>query len=135
MIDRLILTLILALMGYMAYRLYVRHQIRRATANQHTDPLLANGKPGVPTILYFTTPTCTFCHMNQIPMLERLQRDMGADHLRLVGVDATEDPDAARRWGVLSVPTLFVLGQDGQPRRVFNGAVGIEQLKQALQAS
>jgi thioredoxin-like negative regulator of GroEL len=49
-------------------------------------------------------------------------------------VDASEDPDVADQWGVFSVPTLFVLDAEGQPRSVFNGVVGLEKLKQELQA-
>lgn len=135
MIERALLAVVLAALGFVIYRLYTRHQIGKAAAIIGDDPLLANGKSGVPTIVYFTTPTCAPCRLQQTPVLEQLQRELDEDHLRLIRVDATEDPDAADRWGVFSVPTLFVLDAQGQPRSVFNGVVGLEKLKQELQAS
>jgi thiol-disulfide isomerase/thioredoxin len=135
MIERLALTLILFIVGIVAYRLYCRRQMRCAEALSQVDPLLIDRVPGIPTIVYFTTPTCAPCRLTQTPVLDRLLADVGVDGLRLIRVDATVDPAAAERWGVFSVPTLFVLDQAGQPRKVFNGVVGFEQLKQELQVS
>lgn len=135
MIERALFVLALAVVGFVLYRLYTRRQIGQAAANLDLDPLLANGKPGVPTIVYFTTPTCAPCRLQQTPVLEQLRRELDDDHLRLIRVDATENPEAADRWGVFSVPTLFVLDSQGQPRSVFNGVVGLEKLKQELQVN
>jgi thiol-disulfide isomerase/thioredoxin len=135
MIERLLLILVLLLIGFAAYRLCVRRQMQRAAAAVNHDPLLGEPQPGLPTIVYFTTPTCAPCRFQQTPVLEQLQREIGPEHMRLIRVDATQDPDAAARWGVFSVPTLFVLDGDGQPRKVFNGVVGLETLKSELLAS
>ena len=136
MIERALLALALAAVGFAVYRLYTRRQIgKAATVIHNSDPVLANSKPGVPTIVYFSTPTCAPCRLQQTPVLDQLRREMGDERLRLICIDATEDPDAADRWGVFSVPTLFVLDTEGQPRSVFNGVVGLEKLKQELQAS
>ncbi len=135
MIERTLFVGVLIVVGFVLYRLYTRHQIWRATYNIAYDPLLRGGKQGVPTILYFTTPTCAPCRLQQTPVLDQLQRELDDEHLRLIRVDATENPDAADRWGVFSVPTLFVLNAEGQPRSVFNGVVGLEKLKQELQVS
>jgi thioredoxin-like negative regulator of GroEL len=134
MIERALFVLILFAAGIAFYHLVVRRQKERARANVPVDPLLTNCKPGVPTIVYFTTPTCAPCRLQQTPVLEQLRRELDDDHLRLIRVDATEDPEAAARWRVFSVPTLFVLDGEGQPRRVFNGVVGLETLRQELQA-
>jgi thioredoxin-like negative regulator of GroEL len=134
-IERALFAAVLLMVGFVLYRLYIRHQIRRAKYNIAYDPLLQNGKRGVPTIIYFTTPTCAPCRLQQTPVLEQLRRELDDDHLRLIRVDATENPEAADRWGVFSVPTLFVLNAQGQPRSVFNGVVGLEKLKQELQVS
>ncbi|MBZ0298984.1 MAG: thioredoxin family protein [Anaerolineae bacterium] len=135
MIERAVLTLVLLTVGVLVYRWCTRCQMRQAGAAIEIDPLLADCRPGIPIIVYFTTPTCAPCRFQQTPVLEQLQRELDADHLRLIRVDATEDPDAATRWGVFSVPTLFVLDPEGQPRKVFNGVVGLDRLKQELQAS
>lgn len=67
-------------------------------------------------------------------MLRQLQAEMGAGGLHIVRVDATEDVEAADRWGVYSVPTVFVLDSKHQPRGVYHGGVTPDVLKQALQA-
>lgn len=130
MIERVALILVLVVMGLMIYRLVVRWQLGRAAQQSRIDPLLAEAQPGRPTIVYFTTPTCAPCRFQQTPILERLQAELA--ELQIVRVDATQDPDAARRWGVLSVPTLFVLNAQGQPGHVHNGVVDAETLKRQL---
>ncbi|MAS35883.1 MAG: hypothetical protein CL610_17880 [Anaerolineaceae bacterium] len=135
MIERGLMVLALAAAGYIFYRWFISRQIGRAAATALIDPLLTGQQYGVPTIVYFTTPTCAPCRLQQTPVLEQLQTELGSDHLRLIKVDATEDPDAAERWGVFSVPTVFILNNEGQPRQVFNGVVGLEKLRQELQAS
>lgn len=132
MIERFALALVLMIVGFVAYRICTRRQVQRAANQVATDPLLNGLPPGIPTIVYFTTPTCAPCRLQQTPTLQRLQQEMG-DALRVIRVDATEDPAAADRWGVFSVPTTFVLDRDGQPRNVHNGVVDAQTLKRELQ--
>ena len=131
MILRLLIILLFGLL-ILAYRRVTRGQLRRArSATQEMDPVLQN----VSTIVYFTTPTCAPCRFQQTPILNQLQAELGDERLRLIKVDATAEPDKAAQWGVLSVPTLFVLDHSGEPRQVFNGVVGLDRLKQELNAS
>lgn len=130
MIERIALIVLLLAAGVIAYWLVGRWQLRRATRIALADPLLAEAQPGKPTIIYFTTPTCAPCRFQQTPILERLQAELA--ELQVVRVDATQNPDAARRWGVLSVPTLFVLDKQGQPGFVHNGVVDADTLKRQL---
>lgn len=132
MIERIIIALVLLIVGFIICRLYTQRQLRRASNNAPTDPILRGLAPGIATIVYFTTPTCAPCRLQQTPTLQRLQQEMG-DALRVIRVDATEDPDVADRWGVFSVPTTFVLDRDGQPRSVYNGIVDAQTLKRELQ--
>lgn len=131
MIERLLILLLLVVAGYVAYRLFTRRQVRAAAAQAPSDPLLADVTPGAPSIVYFTTSSCAPCRLQQTPYLERLQREM--TNLRVIRVDAEQNPDAADRWRVFSVPTLFVLDRDGTPRRVYNGVVDPETLKRDLE--
>jgi thioredoxin-like negative regulator of GroEL len=133
MLERLALALVLLLVGFVAYRAFTAWQLRRASAQhrQIADPLLTDA-PNVPTVLYFTTPTCAPCKTTQTPVLNQLKAELG-ERLHVVRVDAEADPEAAARWGVLTVPTVFVLDANGKPQRVFNGVVGAPALRQALQ--
>jgi thiol-disulfide isomerase/thioredoxin len=133
MIERLALALVLMVVGVIAYRICCKRQVQRAANQVSVDPLLSGLPPGIPTIVYFTTPTCAPCRLQQTPTLQRLQQEMG-DALRVIRVDATQDPDAADRWGVFSVPTTFVLDHNGQPRNVHNGVVDAQTLKRELQS-
>lgn len=130
MIERIALIVLLLAAGVTVYWLLGRWQLRRAARVALADPLLAEAQPGKPTIIYFTTPTCAPCRFQQTPILERLQAELA--ELQVVRVDATQNPDAARRWGVLSVPTLFVLDKQGQPGFVHNGVVDADTLKRQL---
>jgi len=130
MIERLIITLVVVAIGLLTYRQVTHRQINKA-ARAVVDPLLHDLAPGVPAIVYFTTPDCAPCRLQQTPTLQRLQQEL-AGGLQVLRVDATENPDTADRWGVFSVPTTFVLDPQGQPRSVYNGVVDATTLKKAL---
>ena len=88
--------------------------------------------PNKPVIVYFTTPDCVPCKTVQRPALNKLSGLMG-DKLEVVEIDATERPDLARQWGVMSVPTTFLLNARGDARYVNNGVARVEKLMEQLQ--
>lgn len=133
MIERLLIAVVLLALGVIAYRLMIRRQIRRTSEIAAVgDPLLRERRPGVPSILYFTTPTCIPCRTQQTPALDRLRAELG-DGVHIVKVDATENPDAAERWGVFSSPTTFVIDGSGTTRAVNHGVADAEKLRKQLQ--
>lgn len=134
MIERVVVTLLLLIIGFVAYDGLRRYQVHRLASAVKTDPILRDLKPNVPTIVYFTTPTCIPCRTQQQPALTLLQRELGDDHIQIVKIDATEQPDAADRWGVFSAPTTFVLDAHGKPREVNHGVADADKLKRQLQA-
>lgn len=83
--------------------------------------------PGIPAILYFTTPDCVPCRTMQRPALKRLQAQLG-EGLQVIEVDATAQPQLADYWGVLSVPTTFIIDEHGQARRVNHGVASADKL-------
>jgi thiol-disulfide isomerase/thioredoxin len=88
-------------------------------------------RPGKPTLLYFTTPTCAPCKTVQRPAIERLVEQLG-ERLQVVEIDASTNPDMASQWGVMSVPTTFVLDANGRPRHVNHGVAPAEKLLKQL---
>ncbi|MEO8395245.1 MAG: thioredoxin family protein [Chloroflexota bacterium] len=134
MLERLIFALVLLVGGVIAYHVIIVQQIKRTTTLVPSDPLLSGIKPGVATILYFTTPTCAPCKTQQIPALKRLRDQLG-DAVQIVQVDATEHPDAAQRWGVLSVPTTFVIDARGATLAVNHGVAETAKLLDQLRAA
>lgn len=134
MIERVLIVALFAIIGFGAYHIWKRQQLKRAGAYGTSDPLLATARHNIPTIVYFTTPTCAPCKLQQTPNLERLHRELGDEGLQIIRVDATKDPDAAGRWGVFSVPTTFIIDHTGKPRHVHNGVVSVEKLKSQIEA-
>ena len=133
MLERLIVALVLLVGGMIVYRLLITRQIKRTTALAPSDPVLSGIKRGVATILYFTTPTCSPCKTQQTPALNRLRDELG-EAVQIVQVDASEQPDAAQRWGVLSVPTTFVIDAAGATLAVNHGVAETARLRQQLTA-
>ena len=68
----------------------------------------------------------------QRPAIQTVSQRLG-DDLQVVEVDATEKPELASRWGVMSVPTTFLIGRDGKLLHVNHGVTRAEQLLSQLQ--
>ncbi len=114
--------------GYALFRMVSFLIVKRAQAGAHNPGLF---HPGKPTILYFTTPDCAPCKTVQRPALHKVKRRMG-DSLQIVEINAVEQPDLARQWGVLSVPTTFIIDASGKPRHVNHGVTSAEGLMEQI---
>jgi len=115
-------------LGLLAYWLIHQHLLVRARNNVSA---LFTQLPNKPVIVYFTTPDCAPCKTIQRPALNKLSSLMG-DKLEVVEIDATQRPDLAKQWGVMSVPTTFLLDARGNARYVNNGVARVEKLMQQL---
>src|SRR3954454_22356288 len=108
MIERSEIAIALVIIGFVAYQLLRRYHIRKTAATSSQDPVLSDLIPGVPAIVYFTTPGCIPCVTQQQPALLRLQTQLG-DGIQVLQIDASEHSEVADRWGVFSAPTTFIL--------------------------
>ena len=116
-------------LGLGAYWLINQRLLMRA---QNNILALFSTLPDKPVIVYFTTPDCVPCKTIQRPALNKLSSLMG-DKLEVVEIDATQQPDLAKQWGVMSVPTTFLLNARGEARYVNNGVARVEKLMEQLQ--
>ena len=73
------------------------------------------------------------CKTVQRPELSRLKEMIG-DGLQIIQVDCTEFPNLATEWGVLSVPTTFIIDAKGRPRGVNHGVTRTEKLLKQIRA-
>ena len=88
--------------------------------------------PDKPVIVYFTTPDCAPCKTIQRPALNQISSELG-EEIQVIEIDATERPELAKQWGVMSVPTTFLLDVHGEARYVNNGVARAEKLMAQLQ--
>jgi thioredoxin 1 len=84
-----------------------------------------------PVLVDFWAEWCGPCKMIA-PVLEEIASEQG-NKLRIAKVNVDENLDVARRFEVMSIPTL-ILFKEGQPQLRLIGAKGKGQLLQELQA-
>lgn len=133
MLNRLIIIITFCITIYIIYRIVIKWQISKAGKLKDKDPLLTGVNLAIPTIVYFTTPMCVLCRTTQFPAIERLQKIL--ELVNIVKIDATVDTDSSSRWGVMSVPTTFILDKTGNPVKVNNGFVDENVLSNQLKAA
>ena len=102
---------------------------QRALVGRVVDPPRQTG--GLPSILYFTGVACTICHTAQRPALRTLAAGIG-DGIEIREVDVAVEPELARRYRVMSLPTTMVLDGDGQVTDINVGFASGETLRRQL---
>jgi thioredoxin-like negative regulator of GroEL len=133
LLVRLAIAVAISLLGIATFWGWNHFQLRRlgaATGGRLRG--LEAMQTGVPGVLYFTTPDCQVCITTQKPALSRLQAELGAG-VQIVEVDATVQPELADYWGVLSVPTTFIIDSGGQPRHINHGLTSKDKLRRQIE--
>jgi len=126
---RLFLAIGIIMVGAAAYWLINQHLLVRAKTNLFT---LFKTLPRKPVLVYFTTPDCAPCKTVQRPAIEQVSNLFG-EKLHVIEINAYERPDLARVWGVISVPTTFLLDARGEARYVNNGVARANKLTEQIQ--
>jgi thiol-disulfide isomerase/thioredoxin len=129
MLERLFIAAAIAGAGLLAYLLVNRRLLSAADSKVKR---FGSYRPGLPALVYFTTPTCSPCKTIQRPAIERMKNNLGK-WFQVIEVDASTQPEVAQEWGVLSVPTTFVIDAAGKPRYVNHGVATADKLIQQLE--
>jgi len=87
-----------------------------------------------PTLLYFSSPDCAPCHLQQSPILASLRETLG-DCINFQEYDAVAHPELARRYRVLTVPTTVVIAPNGAVLAVNYGVTQANKLQRQVEAS
>lgn len=87
------------------------------------------GSADVPVVVDFWAEWCGPCKMIA-PVLEEIAQEQ-AGVIKVAKVNVDENPDIARQFSVMSIPTLIVF-RDGTPQQRIVGAKGKAQLLQEL---
>jgi thioredoxin 1 len=82
-----------------------------------------------PIIVDFWAEWCGPCKMIA-PILDEIATEQSGK-LKVAKLNLDDNPDIARRFDVMSIPTLIVF-QDGEPKKRLVGAKGKGQLLQEL---
>ncbi|MFH6639456.1 thioredoxin [Streptococcus suis] len=78
----------------------------------------------------FWAPWCGPCRM-QAPILEQLADEVDEDELHIYKMDVDENPNTARQFGIMSIPTLL-FKKDGQVVKQVAGVHTKDQIKAIL---
>ncbi len=134
LLTRLGLAILIILAGIALYIFWTRLQLVRVVRQVRRNSKFAGLeglRAGTPAILYFTMPNCAPCQTVQGPAIESLQEQYN-EQLQVIKVDATEHPELADYWGVLSVPTTFIIDSQGRPRHINQAVTSAEKLMKQL---
>lgn len=134
MIERVIIALAISVALVIAYSFVTRLQINLIQRSQKNDALLSMLQPGIPAVIYFWSEACPPCKLVQKPVLERLGTELGTSGVQIIAVNVQEEPEIANRWGVLGLPTTFIVDGLQRARRVNHGVVRYDQLRQQITA-
>jgi len=86
----------------------------------------AETKEGLVLVDFWAT-WCGPCRM-QAPILEKLSEELSEDELKILKMDVDENPNTAREFGIMSIPTLL-FKKDGQVVKQVAGVHTKDQLK------
>ena len=86
----------------------------------------AETKEGLVLVDFWAT-WCGPCRM-QAPILEKLSEELSEDELNILKMDVDENPETARVFGIMSIPTLL-FKKDGQVVKQVAGVHTAAQIK------
>ena len=86
----------------------------------------AETKEGLVLVDFWAT-WCGPCRM-QAPILEKLSQELSEDELKILKMDVDENPETARDFGIMSIPTLL-FKKDGQVVKQVAGVHTAAQIK------
>jgi protein-disulfide isomerase len=88
------------------------------------------------TVVAFSSPSCAACRSAQWPAIERARAELADFAVRRIDVDTARQPDAARAFGVLTVPATVIIGATGTRIVAVNqGFTSSARLVEQLRAS
>jgi thiol-disulfide isomerase/thioredoxin len=105
----------------------------RARGRERLWSALGETPDGRPSLIVFSTPSCTACRTAQHPAVEVVAARFGS-MLRVVRVDLARRPAVGKAFKVMTAPTTVVLGGDGRVDSVNHGFAPADRLSAQISA-
>ena len=118
-----------------AVRAWNARRVKQLTARAPLWEALGEAPDGRRTLVAFSTPSCAACHTAQPPAIRAVQEHLGANQFRVIRIDASTQPEVARAFGVLTVPSTVVLEPAGRVVAVNQGFAPSRRLIEQLQTA
>jgi thioredoxin-like negative regulator of GroEL len=138
MIERFAIVLVLGLVtvvAVVAVRAWSGRRFEGLKAGQ-TQGLwnaLGESPDGRPSLIVFSTPSCTACRTAQHPAVEAVEARFG-DALRVLKVDLSRRPAVGHAFKVLTAPSTVVLRGDGRVGSFNHGFAPADQIAAQVSA-
>lgn len=123
-LERLLIIAILSLVGTGAFVVFKQGHLRRVNVNARA---FAGGQP---TLLYFRSDTCAACP-TQSRYVENLVQG-GNGRFTLQSIDVDSQPDKAKEYGVMTLPTTMIIDANGQVKEINYGLTPSHKLQKQL---
>lgn len=132
MTERILLVISAAILGAVVLLLLRRSQLIKA---QNATTVLDGVpiKPDTLHIVYFWSEHCSQCKSAQKPTLDRLIEKVGHSNVELIALRIEDNDELAKSWGVRTLPTTYIINQQGTVTHVNNGLRSESQLSLQLQ--
>ena len=139
MIERFLIILALALLvvaGVVAVRAWSGRRVAGLKTGQTLGMWNALGESpdGRPSLIVFSTPSCTACRTAQHPAVEAVEARFG-ETLRVLKVDLSRRPAVGHAFKVLTAPSTVVLSGDGRVGNFNHGFAPADQLAAQVSAA
>ena len=108
-------------------------QVQRSGQGRLVGNVVEPPTPGGPDILYFTGENCTVCHVAQRPALHRLRTSIPSVDVR--EIDVAADPQSARVYRVMTLPTTVILDASGRVSAINAGFAPESRLRTQVEAA
>ena len=139
MIERFLIILAAALVvvaAVFAVRAWSGRRVARLKRGQSLGLWNALGESpdGRPSLIVFSTPSCTACRTAQHPAVEAVEARFGGA-LRVLKVDLSRRPAVGHAFKVLTAPSTVVLSGDGRVGNFNHGFAPADQLAAQVSAA
>jgi len=84
-----------------------------------------------PTLLYFSADYCAPCKFQQAPIVRQVSDTLN-DAITVQTIDVTRQPELAKRYKVLTLPTTIVIDKFGRVTYMNHGVTAAHTLKAQL---